>query len=182
MRPYIILSSVATANISPIQAQKLRQRLIVRDGNESKLYEAIGDIKWGPDGEHFAFTGTGPNKKTLVVHDGTEGNAYDFIYNLTFSLDGKHLAYSARRDGKFLVVRDGKEGAVYEQVKELAFSPDSGHLSYLGRQGTNWVAVLDETATQPYSHILNPRWKDNGALDFFAVRDEQIYRVSATPK
>ena len=133
------------------------------------------------DGKHVAFK-IEKNGKSYIMPDGKQSAAYNSIGFLTWSDDGKHLAYIVKQGNKFLVVRDGKEGAAYDEIKEVAFSPDSNHLGYLARQGQQWLAVLNETTTQPYSHILNPRGKENGALDFFAVRQEQIYRVTATPK
>ncbi len=150
-------------------------------------------------------------QRWAVVVDGQEGPEYGEIVKGTpvFSPDGRRLAYAAVRNVRMtpasgpdyyrrrsVVVVDGEESAPYVSVRggSLVFSPDSQRLAYIVRKEARDVCVIDGEVGPPYHQILASRpaphsregltrlrFADDGALEYIAVRVNEVYCVRHVP-
>ena len=53
---------------------------VVVDGKETGPYRNVADLRFSPDGKHFAFVGVIDERNQTVVVDGVEGNSYGTIF------------------------------------------------------------------------------------------------------
>jgi hypothetical protein len=117
--------------------------MVVVDGKEGPVYEAVRDFQFGADGSRFAYLGRKGFTEVCVTDAGEEKPSL-LISDLTISPDGKHVAYKALGTGGSVVVRDGKEQKPYMQILDgsLRFSPDGRRLAYwvMGAGGLAVVA------------------------------------------
>lgn len=108
---------------------------VVLDGKpEPMSWDAVGELRFSEDGEHFAYVAQ-QRTYSYVVRDGVIGRGVDDVAagSLTFSPDGAHLAYVVlTRRGAF-VVADDTPMPMYAGVAKLTYSHDSAHLAYTGR-------------------------------------------------
>jgi WD40 repeat protein len=112
--------------------------LVVLDGKKSEEYDMVEELKFSPDGKHFAYiagkgrfrggiAGDDPTLrfigKQFVIVDNKKQKDYDYIENILFSPDSKHLAYGAirfkdkdRDQKETFIVFDGKEQKPYYEI------------------------------------------------------------------
>jgi hypothetical protein len=111
---------------------------VVLDGQKSEEYDIVKELKFSPNGKHFAYiagkgrfregiAGDDPTLsfigKQFVVVDNKKQKDYDYVANILFSPDGKHLAYGAvrfkdkdRDQKETFIVFDGKEQKPYYEI------------------------------------------------------------------
>jgi hypothetical protein len=113
-------------------------------------YLVADELRWSPDGSHFAYLGTSPNG-TFAVVDGQE-LPFSNISEFQFSPDGKRYAFRASQGGTSVVV-DGKEQskAIALINGSLRFSSNSKHFAYGAQTSVgNFQAFLDGVAKPTY--------------------------------
>jgi len=175
---------------------------VVVDGQAGPAYDDVlgARIAFSADGTRVGYVGIAraepaaegagdgtPKTEHVVVVDGKPGPAYEAVAtgHPVFSPDGKHSAYVARKGGQRVVVIDGHEAGPYERygLNTLTFSPDSRHLALAVGIGDKQAVVLDGRAGALFDQILEggPRFRAGGALEYLAVRGEQLYRVRHVP-
>lgn len=105
----------------------------VVDGKELGAVDAVGDMRFSPAGDRFAYIVLEGSSSHVIV-DGVATKQYDQIANLTFSPDGKTLAFPVRVDGKSAVIVNGKRmGDYYDIVSTPVFSADGKNVLFLAQ-------------------------------------------------
>jgi Tol biopolymer transport system component len=114
-------------------------------------YDAIGRLRFSPDGSRLAFAAM-KDKRWFVVVDGEPGPDYDFIQDgPIFSPDGSRVAYLAEKNNKWLTVVDGSPGPEYDEGsigvfdagRRVIFSPDNRRFAYVADEGGRECTVVD---------------------------------------
>jgi len=130
------------------------------DGVEGKkTYDQLGQLLFGADGKHWAFSGKRGDHWTAVI-DGVEGKTYDAVDRLHFSADGSRVGYVAELPGQEAAVIDGVVGKFYGNVNGLVFSADGKHSAYIAARGTalnnhiDDAVVLDGVEQKPFPQIV----------------------------
>lgn len=130
------------------------------DGVEDKTtYDQLGQLLFGADGKHWAFSGKRGDRWTAVLN-GVEGKTYDAVDRLHFSADGLRVGYVAELLGQAAAVIDGVVGKFYGGVNGLVFSADGKHSAYIAARGTalnnhiDDAVVLDGLEQKPYPQIV----------------------------
>jgi hypothetical protein len=121
----------------------------VVDDMESDVYVDASDLKFGPKGGRFGFTGDDGNGR-FIVADGIEEPAYDQVWGLAFSPDELKMAYAAGLGQDEFVVVNGRELSAYDQVDRPLFSRDGARVGYGALDGKEFFWVVDDTrAAEP---------------------------------
>ncbi len=166
--------------------------------------DVLGDPRpvFSPDARHLAYTArkgkTEKQYQWVVVVDGYEGPSCDGVAELTFSPDSQHLAYMAKRGKKWAVVVDRKAGPEFDAIEgwdpsgavkrsRIDFSPDSQHVVYSANHASGpfanqWMVVLDGVSNGPFDYLGGPNFDAQGRLEYLAVKDGAIYKVTWLPK
>ena len=167
-------------------------RSIVRAKGEHMPVEVYLDwtLTFSPDGRHLAFAGTRDGMNAVWL-DGKAAPCDIPIVgtanygSVRFSPDSKRLAFSIKAAGPELHwVVDGKAGPGSNvALGQFDFSADSGHFAYiLPRKQTDDVAiVLDGKVRAAYFTVPSgPVFREDGTLEFLAVKDNALFRYTIT--
>ncbi|MFA6973294.1 MAG: hypothetical protein WC238_00960 [Parcubacteria group bacterium] len=154
--------------------------LVVLDGQESPLYDCVGNPAFSPDGSQFAYSAC-LDGKTFVVIDGVPlTSGYDSISEIAFSPDGKKLAYVAGREGKYVVVLNQMEGKAYQEIgllqtegksAMLIFSPDSQQIFYKVIENNQQFMVINNQEGKHYSDIGTLYFNSDGSQFAYDAQD-----------
>jgi hypothetical protein len=109
-----------------------------------------------------------------------------------FSPNSRHLAYAAHEaGGQLCVVVDGVAGPKLSSCLKFTFSPDTQHFAYIAWADQKSIVVLDNKPIRTIQVLddgrtgwTNPNsftFREDGSLQYLAVRDNRIYRVSERP-
>jgi hypothetical protein len=104
--------------------------------------------------------------------------------SIVFSPDSRHLAYCANDSvDHWFTVLDGVRGTVYDDARRLVFSPDSRHSAFAAGRGYLALVVVDGRPGPDYDRLLGgPGFRDDGALEWLAVRNDSLLRVRLPPR
>lgn len=165
-------------------ARRGQQWFAVKDGTPGAAWELMAQSpRFSADGSHWGYVARRGGKWFVVV-DGHENGPYDwFAWNgLRFSPDGKRTAFIVQQGLKWIVVVDGKTLVECDGVATapLRWSADGEHLACMVRQGAEWRVVLDGAPGPLFDRLFDivPEFRPDGSLDYPAVRDNVLYRVS----
>jgi len=157
-------------------AEKDSKYFAVIDGVEEKQYGYIKNLKFSPDGQHYAYaagegvhfvpdspySGSDMTNNMFIVVDGKEGEKYDgtFVgmnvsqtYDPYFSKDGKKVTYAAIKNGKNIIVVDDKELSEFSNQQYPQFIGDSYDLLYLASDNNKYFLVVGGGKKQPHDYI-----------------------------
>jgi hypothetical protein len=99
------------------------QWFLVVGGKKVEGSESVGisDVRFSPDGKHYAAQCTTAASTCSMLVDGKRHPEYASITNASFSPDSSRFAYQAMMGGKTFVVIDGEESDGYMAVQEFTF-------------------------------------------------------------
>ena len=156
---------------------------VVVDGQPGPRYDDIMDmtVALSPDGKRVAYCAW-KGESFFPVVDGNPRPEYKSNTAPVFSPDGKRVAYRAFDENVFrwLVVVDGQPGPdAFFFPRDPVFSRDSKHVAC----ATQERMVVDNRPGPEYDEIFGrgPIFRENGVLDYFAVKKEVLYFVEHIP-
>jgi len=166
-------------------AQKGDKQLVVVDGELGPEFDGIDErsLVFSPDGKRMAYVAR-KGDKWLVVVDGKTGPAFDGISQPVFSPDGKRIAYAAQKGDKWRGLVDGQAGPEFDWIGKgtLVFSADGKRLAYAARKGFKCFVVVDGEAGPEVALVLaGPAFLRDGRLEYIALKDKVLYRVTERP-
>lgn len=162
-------------------ARNGKQVLIV-DGKERGIYDAVAEMRFSPSGDRFAFVVVEGSVRRVIT-DGVAGNAYDTIGSLEFSPDGTTLAYPARANGKWLMVANDKPmGAPYDMISSPLFSPDSKHVIFLARTEREQFVVQDGKPSPAYDELRVAKFSPDSQRVGYVARKDRLWFVNVDGK
>lgn len=154
--------------------------LVILNGQESPLYDCVGNPVFSPDGSQFAYSAC-LDGKTFVVIDGSPlPSAYTSISEIAFSPDGKKIAYVAGKDEKYVVVLNQMEGVAYQEIgllqtegksAMLVFSPDSKQIFYKVIENNQQFLVINNQEGKHYSDIGTLYFNSDGSQFAYDAQD-----------
>jgi len=139
-----------------------------------------GALTFSPDGNHFAYWGAERGQYGILVDGKRTVAEQGPPEHLTFSPDGERIAFA----GGTAVVVDGKrQGPWKVVVGSPAFSADSRHVAYAVSEGSRQAVVVDGERGEWFDEmwVRQPRFDTDGSLEYVAVRDRTLYRVTWRP-
>jgi len=154
-------------------------------------FDEVGDgPSYSPEGDRVAFSARRGRAWHIVVND-EPGPPYDAVFWHRFSTSGR-LSYLARAGARLSVVVDGETGPFVEEISgHIArratatafdpFGPDGHRVAWLGRIGDRWSPIVDGTVGPAYDDVQPPVFVNDRTVLFWAVRGDQIIRVTASP-
>jgi hypothetical protein len=177
---------------------------VVVDGKEvSKAIALInGSLRFSSNSKHFAFgaqTSTGNSQAFL---DGVAKPTFlgNFVSQtlvqpaltfpeVFFSPDGNRVAYVGRKQSATARFGVFVDDVIYEGPAQTftfpSFSPDSKRFAVFTTAGQGLALMIDGkvAATNTYTYLLPlqptaARFVDNNTFRFYAIKDNQIYRVT----
>jgi len=169
-------------------AREGKQEFAVVDGHEGPMYDAVRQITFSNDGHRVAYVGW-KVKTQVVVVDGKEGPEYPAVGPLEFSPDGRHFYYSAFQSRDTSQIGDKDITEIIDGQPQPArgkfrigpiFSSDMQHNAYVpfGKMREERV-FLDGQEGPAYTEIAKgPVFQPNGSLEYLAIRDHVLYRVT----
>jgi Tol biopolymer transport system component len=120
-------------------------------------YDELQQIRYSPDGQHYAFLARKDGKQA-IVRDGIETESYDSVGEFRFSPDNRGFALSAEKNGKSIVVRDGielpdAESEFLGSYSSFAYSPDGKGFAFTAWKNGRWILVKDGAEIPGYNNI-----------------------------
>ena len=155
---------------------------------------------FSPDSKRVAYVAE-RDGQCLIVTDGVEGktrfgslisgfgaDSHGRLHRrvrrnaLMFSPDSQRVALAAcsRFGTKQYAVVDDRKHTEYRGISSLSFSPDSKHIAYCAMIGIHrgWVVVVDGVEREQYDSLVTPPvYRDDGVLEFIAIKDRGLLRV-----
>jgi WD40 repeat protein len=163
------------------------------DGKLSNDYDAVQDLVWSADGQHWAYCASrkdGESAHYYLIQDGKETAVPTGVRDVHFSPDGRHVYYVAVIEvgAGERIVSDGKPGEIYDRVGPHAFSADGEHYAFWTQKEKTWTLFFDgkpcvATSSDPnwrtyWDFVHAPIFTNKNTLEFLAIRDDGIYRVT----
>lgn len=161
------------------------KKIVVVDGQESKLYDAMAAFTFSPDSKHYAYLAE-PGDDQLIVVDGIEQTLrFDALgkQGPVFSPDSQRVGYIAKKNKRWVAVVDEREGQDYDGAGDLVFSDDSKHFGYFAQRGTKVLIVMDGVESEEFDSILRDTklvFTSPSVLEALAIRGREILGVTLT--
>lgn len=171
-----------------------KQWIFVFDGKEKGPFATPGDIVFGQDSNHIAWT-TNDGKDAIIMVDGERRKTYEaksgwIPGTVRFSPNGEHLAWTWARDSKAFVVIDDIEQNSYLGVDShtLVFSPDGQHVCFFVnsydtgklKKGKAWL-VLDGKDQKQYDmrdgfeYLVSPIFSPDSQSVVYLAKEGKDY-------
>lgn len=146
--------------------------VVVIDGKESDVYDAVASPAFSSDGTQFAYSATLNGQTFLVINGVAQSTQYNSITEIVFSPNGEQIAYVANKNEKYVVVLNQKEGKEYQEIGELEtktgtayiiFSSDSQSFAYKVIEDQQQFMVINSQEGKRYDEISNFTFSDDGS-------------------
>lgn len=146
------------------------QWVVIIDGQESALYDAVDNATFSEDGSEFAYSAELDGQEFVIMDGQQQGKSYLNIKQLLFNADGSILAYLAETANGDLVVVNGEEGKLYGNIGTLETESGITFLSftagdqivYRAEDGQKTFIVVDTTEGKKYAEISSIYFSDDG--------------------
>ena len=148
------------------------QWVVLIDGQESEVYDAVASPAFSADGKQFAYSATIDGKTFLVINGVAQETQYNSITEIVFSPDGQQIAYMANKNEKYVVVLNQKEGKEYAEIDALEtktgsayiiFSSDSQSFAYKVAENQQQFMVINNQEGKRYDSISDFTFSDDGS-------------------
>jgi hypothetical protein len=140
-----------------------------------------GSLTFSPHGAHLAHWGTERGKYGILIDGQRRATEEGPPEHLVFSPDGHRTAFACWVGAGTGVVVDGERQGPWKTVEgEISFSPDSRHVAYAITDGVRHAVVVNGRPGEWFDRmwVRGPRFNDDGSLEYLAVRDWVLYRVT----
>jgi hypothetical protein len=167
--------------------QKGDQWVVVIDGQEGQLYDAVDNPTFSPDGDQFVYSASLAGEEFVVVDNAPQEKKYTDILQILFGPNGDILAYLAESESGSVVVVNGVEGKFYEDIGTLktetgttflTFSPDGKSIVYRATEGQKTFIVVDTKEGKKYAEISEIYFSSDGKqIAYYAKEGDKVYTI-----
>jgi hypothetical protein len=160
-----------------------RRAKAIVDGAEGPAFERVGRPEFSEDSRHVYYTAEAEEDEEFLVIDDEPTLCPRDNLTVVFTPEGPHIAFWSREEGGGRTVVDGEPGPKGAGASKPHFTPNTRHAVYMIRPEADgpWQIVIDHEPVGPlYDRLAWPSLVTNSQAEWLLVRDQVLYRVTAT--